>query len=660
MSDTSGGDQSQTDEWTVESNPLGRDHWKHFPCAPGSKKPALEGDWRGHATSDGAQLGAWRAAGLNLALDCEASGVTVIDLDGGDIGEATWARVQAEHGAAPATYTVRTPSGGRHVYFEGRAPSSAQKLGPKVDTRGVGGYVVTPPSVVAGDTYYVETDLPLAPLPAWIAPLLQAGSERAAAAVDIQLDLPANVRRATDYLARLAPAIEGEGGDDRTYRTACSIRDLGLSADMAFEVMQPWNDRCEPPWDYDELREVIGHAYAYAQNAEGAWAATDPAGRFRVALQALAPATGLPSARPVPFSELLARDVPPVAELIPGLLEKGVVTFLAGPGGVHKSRLALQWGLCLDAGASIFGRTTTRSRFVYLSCEDHADEVARRTQAITARLKLPTDSAGQFLDMTAEDATLAVVRDSGECVPTEGFARLHAWLRSMAGHKFVVLDSTYNVLRFEGSAKINEGGVKAAIALLQRICDEADATLLVLWHPSQSGQDRGDASGWSVAWHNAPRARLSISAVKEDGDAFTLKVEKRNHGAKGAPITLHWSLGALLPRADLDVALQAQTFRSACILAAVEAAQTSQAIQRQRRPPGWVFDDIERACGRKPTLRELQEELARALRDQDLRYLSGSKDRVAGYYPFDEDRAAALARDAKMKLAEAKAKRGQD
>jgi RecA-family ATPase len=93
-------------------------------------------------------------------------------------------------------------------------------------------------------------------------------------------------------------------------------------------------------------------------------------------------------------------------------------------------------------------------------------------------------------------------------------------LQSVRGHKFVAIDSCYNALRFVGQAKINETSVMAAIRLLQRLCEETNSTLLVLWHPSQAGQERGDASGWSVAWHNAPRARLSLSLVKNVEDAF--------------------------------------------------------------------------------------------------------------------------------------------
>ena len=54
--------------------------WKIFPITPGAKTPALEGDWRKHATSDPDVIEGWRAAGYDLAVDCGASGLFVIDI----------------------------------------------------------------------------------------------------------------------------------------------------------------------------------------------------------------------------------------------------------------------------------------------------------------------------------------------------------------------------------------------------------------------------------------------------------------------------------------------------------------------------------------------------------------------------------------------------
>ncbi|WP_037834161.1 bifunctional DNA primase/polymerase, partial [Streptomyces albus] len=78
----------------------------------------------------------------------------------------------------PATWTVRTASGGRHLYYT--APSGVRlgntcgRLGPHIDTRAWGGYVVAPGSTTHDGTYDVlDPECPVAPLPGWLLALLQ-------------------------------------------------------------------------------------------------------------------------------------------------------------------------------------------------------------------------------------------------------------------------------------------------------------------------------------------------------------------------------------------------------------------------------------------------------------------------------------------------------
>lgn len=79
------------------------------------------------------------------------------------------------------THTVRTWSGGTHLYFaapEGEplrntAGDSARGLGWKVDTRAVGGLVVGAGSIFAAEPYTVARDAPVAPLPGWLTELLR-------------------------------------------------------------------------------------------------------------------------------------------------------------------------------------------------------------------------------------------------------------------------------------------------------------------------------------------------------------------------------------------------------------------------------------------------------------------------------------------------------
>lgn len=157
-----------------------------FPLRPGSKLPAVARDWEHAATTSLVrlrQLGSDPRA--NYGVACGPSNLVVIDLDvakEAEPGEPTEGlevlRELAGERGLPRTFTVGTPSGGRHLYFrppvDGSAPrNTVRRLGPLIDTRGAGGYVVAPGSRVDGVTYRILDDAPIAQLPEWIAALLR-------------------------------------------------------------------------------------------------------------------------------------------------------------------------------------------------------------------------------------------------------------------------------------------------------------------------------------------------------------------------------------------------------------------------------------------------------------------------------------------------------
>ncbi|QCX79101.1 hypothetical protein C9F11_27495 [Streptomyces sp. YIM 121038] len=172
--------------------------WRVFPLTTGDKRPAVS-NWEARATSAPDRITrAWSAA-FNVGIATGPSGLVVIDLDKpkhpSDTPPASWAEHDVTDGAdvlavlcerhgqpfPSDTYTVRTWSGGTHLYFtapEGEllrntAGDSARGLGWKVDTRAWGGLVVGAGSVVAGRPYEVIRDSPAAPLPGWLAELLR-------------------------------------------------------------------------------------------------------------------------------------------------------------------------------------------------------------------------------------------------------------------------------------------------------------------------------------------------------------------------------------------------------------------------------------------------------------------------------------------------------
>jgi hypothetical protein len=165
--------------------------WRVFPVAAGRKKPPAVRDWETRATTDPARIErAWTAGAFNIGIACGPSGLVVVDLDRArpdqvpppayrqpgicDGGDVLAVLADANDQPLPIdTYTVRTGSGGTHLYFEAPAGmqlrNSAGRLGWLIDTRAHGGYVVGAGSSVHRRPYSVAHDTMPATLPSWLA-----------------------------------------------------------------------------------------------------------------------------------------------------------------------------------------------------------------------------------------------------------------------------------------------------------------------------------------------------------------------------------------------------------------------------------------------------------------------------------------------------------
>jgi hypothetical protein len=169
--------------------------WHVFPCAVGGKRPALRGNWQDLATTSPDQIRDWwNRAPYNIGIACGPSELIVIDLDlprdsddeeaadgtlfplsGADILSGL-ARQQGERYPG-GTYTVDTPSGGCHLYFSAtgaeRVRNSAGAVGPHIDVRADGGYVVGAGSRIRRRAYAARGQRTAAPLPSWLAQLVR-------------------------------------------------------------------------------------------------------------------------------------------------------------------------------------------------------------------------------------------------------------------------------------------------------------------------------------------------------------------------------------------------------------------------------------------------------------------------------------------------------
>lgn len=188
-----------------------------LPLRPGTKVPSLK-DWQNLATDDVNTVKDHWAENpdCNVGINCGLSGLYVVDIDPKNGGEATWTELVAEHGHVD-TFTVRTASGGTHYYYE--MPSTPMKntagaLGAGIDTRGLGGQVVAPGSVVAGRSYKVTNNVDVAPLPKWVSEAVQPRTEP--------------VRTTSEGMTGSTPMVEFEGEPASAWWTTCRVLELAF------------------------------------------------------------------------------------------------------------------------------------------------------------------------------------------------------------------------------------------------------------------------------------------------------------------------------------------------------------------------------------------------------------------------------------------------
>ncbi len=131
--------------------------WPVFPCLWDSKVPLTRHGYL-DASTDLDQVTRWfaRHPHRNLAVATGAPGPDVLDIDyrgPAAHGFPALRRLRAAGLLDNAAAQVRTPSGGRHVYFTGSTQRTSHLAAAHVDFLAAGGYVLLPPARVGGKPY---------------------------------------------------------------------------------------------------------------------------------------------------------------------------------------------------------------------------------------------------------------------------------------------------------------------------------------------------------------------------------------------------------------------------------------------------------------------------------------------------------------------------
>jgi Bifunctional DNA primase/polymerase, N-terminal/AAA domain/Primase C terminal 1 (PriCT-1) len=218
-----------------------------FPVKPRDKRPLTEHGCL-DATTDPERIEAWWArwpeanVGIATGKQPDGSCLTVIDLDP--------AKMNGSSPELPPTATVRTGGGGKHLYYRTATEerNQAWDLGPGIDVRGKGGYVVAPPSIHASGSAYewassIDTLSELDPS-------------------SLRLQTPGDRDTETITVGPGQPIPEGKR-DTTLTSLAGTMRKRGMTAEEIEAALLAVNRRCAPPLSAEQVHKIAGSVARY-------------------------------------------------------------------------------------------------------------------------------------------------------------------------------------------------------------------------------------------------------------------------------------------------------------------------------------------------------------------------------------------------------------
>jgi hypothetical protein len=233
--------------------------WPVFPCRPRGKEP-LTGHGFKQATTDPGEIEALWATypEANVAIATGEAGLLVLDVDPRHGGDESLRELERRYGELPVGPRVETGGGGEHLYFANPngIGCSAGKLGPGLDVKAAGGYVLAPGSLHPSGRPYswdvAPDEAAIGEPPQWLLERLRARATQAGGAGGEQIP---------------------EGRRDSTLLSlAGSMRRVGMTArEIEAALLVVNRERCTPPVDQGKVRELARRAGSY------------PTGRPRVA-----------------------------------------------------------------------------------------------------------------------------------------------------------------------------------------------------------------------------------------------------------------------------------------------------------------------------------------------------------------------------------------
>lgn len=389
----------------------------------------------------------------------------------------------------------------------------------------------------------------------------------------LELDTEENRKLYREYLRHREGGVEGDGGRGNFLETARFGGDFGLSPEAIWEELTTaeddngvtYNDRCEPPWEYDEALKVIRSSFDGRREPVGCKAAAGKGYQMKKLFEdnpiPEPVADNTTEAKPAAesgndgkvdlttfykyfksFDELFAgKPAPPETWLLDGFLSADSDLVLwAGAGGAGKTTLTTQLSQALVQGGffplehnntpgfivetTIGGKPT---KVAYVSTEEAIEKHHRRFEhQIKAQ---PTREPGRRFLMNLYDAGMELFTTQGGAEgKIVGGAHWEIFKNGLLaeGINILFIDNLSNIM----PGNENSRTTVASFCKLLYELNRSGIKVILLSHTNKSGLVSG-----STGWLNQARQVILTTAVgTKDNRRYKTEVIKVNGDSPGS------------------------------------------------------------------------------------------------------------------------------
>lgn len=239
-------------------------------------------------------------------------------------------------------------------------------------------------------------------------------------------------------------------------------------------------------------------------------------------------------------------DVPKREWYWDGMFPLYQVGILSAEGGTGKSLLGSQAAAVTALRRKTFlGRDVMGGPVIYLGAEDDENEFKRRFHDIARSEGVARGEINglHLIPMADKDPLLSEPDKKGQMQPTETWHRLVETVKRVRPVA-LWLDTAADLF---GGDEIKRVQVRQFVAMLRTLAIAQRVTVVLLYHPSQSGIESGTGKSGSTAWFNSVRAAVFMTEEKdESGNLRRIRNTKSNYGKKGKGFVVKWQRGVFV------------------------------------------------------------------------------------------------------------------